>query len=285
MIGRRGGPEFVDSELARLGHLVGLASRSPARPGPDSAERTDLIRVTKIEPRIATRKAPEVEHAVADREPVAVGLGHAAGPSTTSRITAARPGDDLRQRVGDVDDAEVLGPVLGPRQHLGDQREVDRGVDAVAQPISTAATTAVGQVCPTAEQQRRERRRRRRTRSRTPCAGRCGRSRCRRSRRSAAGRRRRSRSAGRPGPRPRPAEAEHVLQVVEEVEQPERVAEVDQEAGQPGPGEVGVLARRDPERRAGTHPSRTAPGAPRAPARGRGTRSSTAPPARAARPR
>jgi hypothetical protein len=26
MIGRRGGPEFLDSELARLGHLVGLAS-------------------------------------------------------------------------------------------------------------------------------------------------------------------------------------------------------------------------------------------------------------------
>ena len=25
MIGRRGGPEFVDSELARLGHLAGLA--------------------------------------------------------------------------------------------------------------------------------------------------------------------------------------------------------------------------------------------------------------------
>ena len=29
--GRRGGPEFVDSELARLGHLVGLAA-SLARP-------------------------------------------------------------------------------------------------------------------------------------------------------------------------------------------------------------------------------------------------------------
>jgi hypothetical protein len=25
-IGRRGGPEFLDSELARLGHLVGLAA-------------------------------------------------------------------------------------------------------------------------------------------------------------------------------------------------------------------------------------------------------------------
>ena len=25
MIGRRGGPEFLDSEIARLGHLVGLA--------------------------------------------------------------------------------------------------------------------------------------------------------------------------------------------------------------------------------------------------------------------
>ena len=31
VIGRRGGPEFVDSELARLGHLVGLAA-SLARP-------------------------------------------------------------------------------------------------------------------------------------------------------------------------------------------------------------------------------------------------------------
>ena len=31
VIGRRGGPEFLDSELARLGHLVGLAS-SIARP-------------------------------------------------------------------------------------------------------------------------------------------------------------------------------------------------------------------------------------------------------------
>ena len=31
VIGRRGGPEFVDSELARLGHLVGLAA-SIARP-------------------------------------------------------------------------------------------------------------------------------------------------------------------------------------------------------------------------------------------------------------
>ncbi len=26
VIGRRGGPEFLDSELARLGHLVGLAA-------------------------------------------------------------------------------------------------------------------------------------------------------------------------------------------------------------------------------------------------------------------
>ena len=25
LIGRRGGPEFLDSELARLGHLLGLA--------------------------------------------------------------------------------------------------------------------------------------------------------------------------------------------------------------------------------------------------------------------
>jgi hypothetical protein len=32
LIGRRGGPEFLDSELARLGHLVGLAA-SIARPG------------------------------------------------------------------------------------------------------------------------------------------------------------------------------------------------------------------------------------------------------------
>ena len=31
VIGRRGGPEFVESELARLGHLVGLAA-SLARP-------------------------------------------------------------------------------------------------------------------------------------------------------------------------------------------------------------------------------------------------------------
>ncbi len=31
-IGRRGGPEFLDSELARLGHLVGLAG-SIARQG------------------------------------------------------------------------------------------------------------------------------------------------------------------------------------------------------------------------------------------------------------
>ena len=31
VIGRRGGPEFVDSELARLGHLVSLAA-SLARP-------------------------------------------------------------------------------------------------------------------------------------------------------------------------------------------------------------------------------------------------------------
>jgi hypothetical protein len=31
-IGRRGGPEFLDSELARLGHLVGLAA-SIARRG------------------------------------------------------------------------------------------------------------------------------------------------------------------------------------------------------------------------------------------------------------
>ena len=31
VIGRRGGPEFLDSELARLGHLVGLAA-SLARP-------------------------------------------------------------------------------------------------------------------------------------------------------------------------------------------------------------------------------------------------------------
>jgi hypothetical protein len=31
IIGRRGGPEFLDSELARLGHLVGLAA-SLARP-------------------------------------------------------------------------------------------------------------------------------------------------------------------------------------------------------------------------------------------------------------
>ncbi len=42
----------------------------------------------------------------------------------------------------------------------------------------------------------------------------------------------------------------HVLHVVEEVEQPDRVAEVDQEPGHPGPREVGVGARRDPERRA-----------------------------------
>jgi hypothetical protein len=26
VIGRRGGPEFLDSELARLGHLAGLAA-------------------------------------------------------------------------------------------------------------------------------------------------------------------------------------------------------------------------------------------------------------------
>ena len=26
VIGRRGGPEFLDSELARLGHLLGLAT-------------------------------------------------------------------------------------------------------------------------------------------------------------------------------------------------------------------------------------------------------------------
>ena len=35
VIGRRGGPEFLDSEIARLGHLVGLAmsiSRAPPRP-------------------------------------------------------------------------------------------------------------------------------------------------------------------------------------------------------------------------------------------------------------
>jgi hypothetical protein len=31
LVGRRGGPGFVDSELARLGHLVGLAA-SLARP-------------------------------------------------------------------------------------------------------------------------------------------------------------------------------------------------------------------------------------------------------------
>ena len=31
VIGRRGGPEFVDAELARFGHLVGLAA-SLARP-------------------------------------------------------------------------------------------------------------------------------------------------------------------------------------------------------------------------------------------------------------
>ena len=31
VIGRRGGPEFLDSELARLGHLVSLAA-SLARP-------------------------------------------------------------------------------------------------------------------------------------------------------------------------------------------------------------------------------------------------------------
>jgi len=26
LMGRRGGPEFLDSELARLGHLLGLAT-------------------------------------------------------------------------------------------------------------------------------------------------------------------------------------------------------------------------------------------------------------------
>jgi hypothetical protein len=31
-MGRRGGPEYLDSELARLGHLVALAA-SIARPG------------------------------------------------------------------------------------------------------------------------------------------------------------------------------------------------------------------------------------------------------------
>ena len=35
VIGRRGGPEFLDSELARLGHLAALAaSISPRLPGP-----------------------------------------------------------------------------------------------------------------------------------------------------------------------------------------------------------------------------------------------------------
>jgi hypothetical protein len=31
VIGRRGGPEFLDSELARLGHLAGLAASIAAR--------------------------------------------------------------------------------------------------------------------------------------------------------------------------------------------------------------------------------------------------------------
>ena len=64
VIGRRGGPEFLDSEVARLGHLVGLAMsiardrrqdhvalRSSRRHG------TDRIRVTNTEPRIATANA------------------------------------------------------------------------------------------------------------------------------------------------------------------------------------------------------------------------------------
>ena len=56
-MGRRGGPEFLDSELARLEHLLGLAITiarsltSSRRPSGARAQATDLIRVTKTEPR------------------------------------------------------------------------------------------------------------------------------------------------------------------------------------------------------------------------------------------
>src|SRR6202040_2375402 len=40
--------------------------------------------------------------------------------------------DGVRGHDGDVDDAEVLGPVVGLRQHLGDQRLVDGDVAAEA---------------------------------------------------------------------------------------------------------------------------------------------------------
>jgi hypothetical protein len=40
VMARRGGPEFLDSELARLGHLTGLAVSIAERPGePDGARR------------------------------------------------------------------------------------------------------------------------------------------------------------------------------------------------------------------------------------------------------
>ncbi len=63
--------------------------------------------------------------------------GHDRGSGEQRRI-AARVDQDGRDRPGqrggpddrDVDDAEVLGPVLGGRQHLGDERLVDGQVGA-----------------------------------------------------------------------------------------------------------------------------------------------------------
>ena len=52
---------------------------------------------------------------------------------------------------------------------------------------------------------------------------------------------------------------------------PRAVAEVDQEAGQPGPGEVGVRRAARPRTSAGSGPSRTGPGARPASARRRGS--------------
>src|SRR5579863_3175629 len=40
--------------------------------------------------------------------------------------------DGVRAHDGDVDDAEVLGPVVGLRQYLGDQRLVDRDIGTEA---------------------------------------------------------------------------------------------------------------------------------------------------------
>ena len=67
-------------------------------------------------------------------------------------------------------------------------------------------------------------------------------------------------------------DAEPVDDVEEQVERRHVVAEVDQEPGDPGPREVGVLARRDPERPQEAAPTRTAAAGDRPGARGRASR-------------